>query len=182
METKCLNLDKHVYKDMLKRLVLPKIMEVWPEKNAPIFVQDDNAPAHGGALEEVIKDHHETFAWPMQVRRQPPNSPDLNVLDLGYFRSLQTEHYKNSSTCLDSLIASVEVSYQKLDPVVLDNSFRTLCSVMESTMKCGGGNNFKIPHQNKARLRSLDMLPETIECSREVVEACDVALGQIVLL
>jgi hypothetical protein len=123
-------MTKEVYMDMLETLVIPAIKEVWPMKMQTIHLQDDNAPAHRGVLEAAIARQCAGDSWPMAVRRQPPNSPDFNVLDLGYFRAIQSLHYQNTSSCIDSLVTSVLGSFQELDPVVLDNTFYTLMSVL----------------------------------------------------
>lgn len=38
---------------------------------------------------------------------QPPNSPDLNVLDLGFFRAIQSLKYKEASKTIDELVSGV---------------------------------------------------------------------------
>ena len=45
---------------------------------------------------------------------QPPNSPDLNVLDLGYFTAIQGLQYKEAPSNIDELIDVVQSSFNKL--------------------------------------------------------------------
>src|SRR5258708_32507636 len=50
----------------------------------------------------------------IRVVFQPPNSPDMNVLDLGYFRSIQTLQHQHPSNSTEELIATVKRSFEEL--------------------------------------------------------------------
>ena len=104
------------------------------------------------------------LGWNVTFRFQPANSPDLNVLDLGFFRSIQTLQYECESNSIDELIAAVEAAYVSVPNQTLDNVFVTLQSVMLEVMVYRGGNRFKIPHLKKASLScqpiSLPVLPQ----------------------
>jgi hypothetical protein len=50
---------------------------------------------------------------------QPPNSPDLNVLDLGYVAAIQALQQKQQQRTVDDLIAVVDYSFLNLKPVTL---------------------------------------------------------------
>lgn len=72
---------------MLFENILPTIRKKWPKgsRRHPIFIQQDNAKPHlkdddPQLLEEGFRD-----GWKIQMKSQPPNSPDFNVLDLGFF-------------------------------------------------------------------------------------------------
>ncbi|KAL1536380.1 hypothetical protein AAHA92_29044 [Salvia divinorum] len=39
-------------------------------------------------------------------------------------------------------------------------------------MQVKGGNNYKIPHMNKARLRNLGILPQHLEVHKDLVKEC----------
>ncbi|XP_057811556.1 uncharacterized protein LOC131025786 [Salvia miltiorrhiza] len=71
----------------------------------------------------------------IRIVHQPPNSPDANVNDLGWFRaihSIQTE-----STCYncDDLVKAVEESYAQLSPHTLNKVFLSLQSCMVEIVK-----------------------------------------------
>ena len=76
----------------------------------------------------------------------PPNSPDLNVLDLGFFNSIQTLQHEKAATNIDELVAAVEEAYWEQDPETVNNIFLTQQKVMECVMKSEGKNNYKLPH------------------------------------
>ena len=64
----------------------PTIRAKWPQGlSKHIYIQQDNAKPHIAHnniefLEEAIKD-----GFYIQPVQQPPNSPDMNALDLGFF-------------------------------------------------------------------------------------------------
>ena len=78
--------------------LIPAIRARWPpaERGMPIYVQQDNAKTH------IPLDDPEFFAvaqaegWDIRLTCQPPNSPDLNILDLGFFAALQALFQKLS--------------------------------------------------------------------------------------
>ena len=40
---------------------------------------------------------------------QPPNSPDFNILDLGFFNSIQSLQQQKRMTDIDELITAVDI-------------------------------------------------------------------------
>ena len=108
--------------------------------------------------------------WNIHVMCQPPNSPDLNVLDLGYFASIQALQYEEDCYNAEDLIQSVQASFQKLEDTKLDETFLTLQKVMECIMRHRGGNDYKLPHMGKQRLRRAGLLPTSWTCDRHIYE------------
>jgi len=100
----------------------------------------------------------------------PANSPDLNVLDLGFFASLQSLTYERISRHLDELIQNVQNEFNNYDPDTLNRVFLTLQGCLIEVMKDGGGNRYKIPHIHKGRLEALGMLPKSLSCDRQLYE------------
>ncbi|OWZ19565.1 hypothetical protein PHMEG_0006164 [Phytophthora megakarya] len=89
----------------------------------------------------------------------PPNSPDLNCLDLGYFAAIQSLQYRTYVKTTMELIGVVQASFEELDNDTLDNICITLQQVMECLLKCEGGNEYKLPHMGKAKLRREGRFP-----------------------
>ena len=73
------------HKKVLEEALLPKLQEKWG-KRVKITVQTDNAGAQTG---DEAYNAHDKFSN-ITMLRQPPNSPDFNVLDEGIFHRLQT--------------------------------------------------------------------------------------------
>jgi len=103
---------------------------------------------------------------------QPPNSPDMNCLDLGFFASLQSMTDRRVSRNIDELIQNVQLEFDEHRPEILYRVFLTLQGCMTEVMKARGGNKYKIPHMSKEKLEALGMLPKALSCDRELYESC----------
>lgn len=99
--------------------VHPAIQEKFPRRTHQVLVQQDNAAVH---LEE---DDAQLAEFVKQVRRnfklvaQPPNSPDFNVLDLSFFRAIQSRQYESSQHNMEELIEYTLAAFNAHDPTKL---------------------------------------------------------------
>lgn len=84
------------------------------------------------------------------MTNQPANSPDLNILDLGFFDSIQSLQAETCARNEDELIAAVTEAYKNLNSNSLQYNFITLQSVMREILSHEGGNNYQIPHLDKS--------------------------------
>ena len=68
------------------------------------------------------------------LTQQPPNSPDCNILDLSFFRSIQSLMYKKMTKNMTKLITTVEDASGELHPKTLCNNpeFPTPCTKPKS--------------------------------------------------
>jgi hypothetical protein len=60
-----------------------------------IFIQQDNARPHLSLHDKLFCDDVKQDGFDIRLVCQPANSPDLNILDLGFFNSLQSTQLKN---------------------------------------------------------------------------------------
>ena len=72
---------------------------------------------------------------------------------------------KQVQSSIDDLIKCTVQAFTKIERHKLDDVFLTLQKCMEACMGCGGGNNYKLPHLHKQKLRRMEKLPETILCN-----------------
>lgn len=107
-----------------------------------------------------------------------PNSPDLNVLDLGLFRAIQSVQYRASCYNVDQLIDAVNEAFDNMPTDTLNRVFLTLQSVMELIMKYDGCNRYKLPHMNKDKLSLSGPLPVSISCTSDLHHAALRFLGR----
>ncbi|VFQ88516.1 unnamed protein product [Cuscuta campestris] len=68
--------------------------------------------------------------WDIQLQFQPPNSPDLNVIDLGFFRAIDAIHDKTAPRTMGDLIGNVARAFDQLTPQKLNHVFLTYQLVM----------------------------------------------------
>ncbi|ETW05997.1 hypothetical protein H310_03616 [Aphanomyces invadans] len=161
--TTLVNVDGPTYRDYLVNKVVPAIKAKFPSMSKRVVLQHDNATPHG-SIDEATLALMSTDGWQFVVRRQPPNSPDLNVLDLGFFASIQSLQYKTISRSVDEVIASTLMAFETLSDEKLAKVFLTLQAVMRLVLEHRGNNNFKLPHLKKDAMGRAGTLTENLSC------------------
>ncbi|CAM9391342.1 unnamed protein product, partial [Heterosigma akashiwo] len=157
-------IDYEGYKRMVIDRVLPAIRAGCPRSLSHtangqpkvLYLQDDGAGAHGKLAEDPeFLAACTAGGFHIQLRRQPSQSPDLNVLDLGFFNHLQSLTWRrNIFKSPEGLIKAVYRAWLDSPNEALNNVFLTLQSIMTATIEVGGDNNYKFPHMYKARRRN----------------------------
>ncbi|XP_021765211.1 uncharacterized protein LOC110729705 [Chenopodium quinoa] len=153
-------------------------LETKPQ-NVPknVKIQWDNARPHQIPKdEEFIADCHAN-GFNIEMVYRPALSPDLNVLDLGLFKVIQSLQYQAFPTTLDDLIKEVINAYNVFEAKANKYIWLTLQSVMIKECKKGtegvlekqGGNNFSPPHMKKKKLYRLGVLPKHLHVPRELI-------------
>ena len=131
-------------------------------KWSDLFFQLDNAPPHckksrrrflpmirkaGGR--NILSGSY--YGPKIRLVFQPPDSPDLNVLDLGFFTNFWIKIHKILKE--NDLIPSVDdiwdaalIAWDSVTPVKIEILFQTLRARMEQVVKFDGRNDMPIPH------------------------------------
>lgn len=177
LETKVVeSIGQDEIEKMMVEYVIPAMSQRLPTymQQECIFVQQDNARTH--LKDNSIFDAPQFRPWRFKFRNQPARSPDLNILDLGFFTSIQAVQYQASPKNVDELIAAVEDAYATTLPVTLNKVFLTLQQVMECIMMNNGENHFKIPHMKKDGHWHNNTLPCSVDCNSEAIIRCREAL------
>ena len=159
--------------EMLTTKVIPAIREKLPSlmKGEKISIQQDNARPHCQVNDTRVNEEGQKEGWDITLTCQPPNSPDLNVLDLGFFNSIQSIQYQESPANVDELIKSVVNAFWSEPVETTENVFLTLQKVMELVMIEKGDNKYKMPHMKKSQIRRTEEnMPLTISCSDEAFQ------------
>ncbi|KAM3205888.1 hypothetical protein P3L10_029298 [Capsicum annuum] len=180
METKPIqSVTKDITRVCLIEKVLPAIRAKWTasDSNNTIFSQQDNARTHIGNNDLEFIEVARQDGFDIRLCFQPSNSPDLNVLDLGFFRAIQSLQYQRAPKIVDELVEAVERSSDEMKAKQLNHVFLTLQSCMIEVMKDSGGNNYKVPHLNKNGLEREENLPLQLHCDIDIVNK-DLALLQ----
>ena len=81
-------------------------MEKWPVggKKNTIFIQQDNARPHASMHNAAVEEEGRKHRWKFAIRNQPANSPDVNVLDLGFLNSIQAIQHKKAPRTIHELL------------------------------------------------------------------------------
>mmetsp|Transcript_20119 Transcript_20119/g.43378 ORF Transcript_20119/g.43378 Transcript_20119/m.43378 type:complete len:361 (+) Transcript_20119:486-1568(+) len=116
---------------------------------------------------ECRKKERDTQGQSGNGRSGQGQSPDLNVLDLGFLNALQSfnDGAPNNNR---ELITCVEKALQDYPTHKLNRVFLTLKAVMNEIVDSHGANEYKLPHMNKERLEREGTLPLTLECSEDI--------------
>jgi hypothetical protein len=168
MEWKNKNMNRELYRTMLMDELIPALLLKWPRNlNRKIRIQQDGARAH-------IRDDDEEFAMALEevglnaeIYTQPTNSPDLNILDLGFFRAIQSANDKVSSGEED-LIKHVQLAFEQFPREKVNHTWLTFQSCLNEIIKDHGGNNYRIPHMNKQRLERIGELPTVLDVTDDL--------------
>ena len=177
--TKCLEVTKTEYADAIKNKLIPAIYQRWPLGEKNVEIQQDNATPHGINIEAICQSACKD-GWTFKLKNQPPNSPDFNVLDLGFFNSIQSLQQKKCMNNVDELVKAVKDAFWELSPETLESTWITWQTVIEASMLVSGSNKYKIPHLKKDSLRKADKLVREIVFSEESIDIAMDALDAIV--
>ena len=114
LELKSLKVTRDVMRLYMCEKLIPAIHDLWPDEDEEwtIFIQQDNATPHLKPSDEVFRRAVEQTGLDIKLIQQPPNSPDLNILDLCFFRSLQSHTDCRAPQSIRELIESMEEEYQ----------------------------------------------------------------------
>jgi hypothetical protein len=174
MVTRTVNVTAIAYKLLFFDKLLPAIREKWPCGNIQevkhIRLQHDNAPVHFKKTDNEWIQAAQQYAdrFNFTLKEQPANSPDTNILDLGFFESLQTlQQQQRPADNIDELVQNVLTSWQQFDPIVLNRTFITHQSVCDVIIQSYGDNDYNTPHLAKEAQERQGTLPITLPVSQQ---------------
>lgn len=85
------SVGRDIIRSFLIEKVLPEIRAKWPDGNSRIiYIQQDNAKTHVDPNDLEFQQAASQDGFDIRLMYQPPNSPDLNILDLGFFNAIQS--------------------------------------------------------------------------------------------
>ena len=117
-KNQCITWD--VYSEYLIQKFLPAVKEKWPTHNGRIQLQQDGAKSHILEDDVEFKEAVDEISLNLTVYTQLPNSPDTNILNLGFFIAIQSFN-DDCPANEEELIKSVEKAYgeypyRKIEP------------------------------------------------------------------
>jgi hypothetical protein len=107
---------------------------------------------------------------------QPAQSPDTNILDLGFFASLQTASWKiKRAGTLDQLIVNCQQAWNSYDPAVLSRIWTSHQAVMDEILKVKGDNNYDLPHLGKGAMgqQHVGSIPDQLIVSSDALASAE---------
>ena len=115
--------NRERYLDMIVNKVIPAIKAKWPvgSRHMHIKVQQDNARPHVSVDHPEVVQAGKSDGFNISLMFQPPNSPDFNVLDLGFFNAIQALQQMECARTVDELILAVEKALAMLSVETLND-------------------------------------------------------------
>ena len=146
------SVNKDTVREMIISNLIPAIKKKMPlaRKNNTLYIQQDNAKPHVCTNDTSLDKECKKDGWNIVTRYQPPNSPDFNVLDLGFFNSIQSL----APTSIDELINCVFKAFDVVEHDKLNKIFLSYQCALESSMSVGGSNKYKLRHIQKNKNKS----------------------------
>ena len=156
---------KEVYRDLLITKLIPAILENWPTRDRiprKIFIQQDGAKNHIHEDDKLFNDALEENRVNMELYTQAANSPDVNLLDLGFFRAIQSFNDavpRNE----EELIKAVSDAYDKYPWEKINRIWLTLQCCFNKIVTHHSGNDYHIDHITKEKLEWNGNLPDVMD-------------------
>ncbi|GAA0146745.1 hypothetical protein LIER_36373 [Lithospermum erythrorhizon] len=131
------SVTREIICECLIKEVIPTITNVWPRDNPDevIYIQQDNAWTHVDPNDTSFLMATSSSGLNIQLICQPPNSPDLNILDLGFFSAIQSLQYKESPKTIEELVQAVVKSFNDYPSQKVNHVWLTLQLCMYETLK-----------------------------------------------
>ena len=159
-KNQCITRD--VYREYLIQKFLPAVKEKWPTRNGRMQLQQDGAKSHILEDDVEFKEAVDEIGLNLTMFTQSPNSPDTNILDLGFFRAIQSFN-DDCPANEEELIKLVEKAYGEYPYRKLNRVWLTLQSCLNMIIENDGGNDYKIPHMGKESMERRGLLPRVLD-------------------
>ena len=137
----------------------------WVDEKDPIYLIIDNAGGHGTneAKATYVKTLKEKFN--IDIRWQVPNSPELNMLDLGVWVAVQSEVesiHRSKVMKNDVLAKSIDEGFEKVNVTALDRIHSRWIKVLDLIIK-GKGDNDLVEKYRGSKVVDLTAFDDEVE-------------------
>ena len=115
MKLKPTMVTREVYKNYLISKVLPEIqkkMNTWRDRT--IYIHQNNSRPHVNENDLDVKNALQADRLKIKLRKQPPNSPEVNVLDLEFCNAIQSLQNEACATSTTELVIVVHEVFNVL--------------------------------------------------------------------
>ena len=162
-ELKLVSVDGNAWRDLMVEKVFPAVRDAYKHLKTHVVIQVDGAKPHTKAsIQASIEAECCKQGYHIILERQPAQSPDFNVLDLGFFHSLQVraDEIKQGKDFQD-IVDAVTTAFYDQDPATLERVWQALFHVFDATLYNDGGNDFAMPHAGTGAAQIRGDLPWT---------------------
>lgn len=156
-ETKPRSIDSIFYHELCTKpgglIATVKEKMAW-RKHTGIVIQHDGAGPHNGkGNTAALTAAGLANGWHIKFRTQPAQSPDLNIMDLGFFHSLKARasHLKMDANNLPELIAKVKEAFAQYPWQTLQNIWAHQIECWRIILQVDGDNQYPQLHGGARR-------------------------------
>ena len=156
---------KEVYRELLISKLILAILEKWPRRDRmsrTIYIQQDSAKTHICEDDEEFNNALMEQDIDAKLYMQTLNSPDSNLLDLGFFRAIQSFNDASPKN-KEELIQSVAEAYDNYPQHKLNRTWLALQSCFNQIILHHGDNDYSIDYISKAKLEWQGQLPGILD-------------------
>ena len=146
-------------------------MKKWPWRDKlsrKIFIQQDRAKNHISENDKEFNDTLTEKGINAILYMQAGNSPDINLLDLGFFRAIQSFNDAAPEN-KEELIQSAGAAYDNDPRDKINQTWLTLQCCFNQIIMHNGDNDCNIDHITKEKLEQIGKFPDVMD----VVEDAD---------
>ncbi len=146
---KDVHMDAPLYRQFMKKIMTEIKTKMHWLRGSPVIIQHDGASAHTATSNNAYFARlGKQDGWKISICTQPAQSPDLNINDLAFFRSLKcrVEYLKNGHQTLDSLYQAVQTAWSQYDPETLERIWGVQYECYRQILRLEGDNDYKTPH------------------------------------
>jgi hypothetical protein len=134
----------------------------------PYFIQQDCARPHtaDGTIRDLEAGCRDDDFVPINVT-QPPNLPDLNINNLGFFASLKVDVKRICTHCTSraEMMVNVMKAFEEYPRDKIDGLWACWFNNLRNIVASDGGNDYKQAHKGRKRRK------------RETGSACDLTVN-----
>jgi len=118
----------------------------------PIFFQQNNAKLHIDIHDPAFVKATQYDNFNIHMTNQPPNSLDMNVVDLDFFHAIQSMQHQEAVVTINEVIEIVQHAFKIMSHELTNKVFLSLQACMIECLRVDGNNGYELPHINKNHL------------------------------
>ncbi|CAM9725014.1 unnamed protein product, partial [Choristocarpus tenellus] len=130
-------LDHVWYSKSYTEELLPAIKTKMPWlQGKQVVIQQDGATPHmGKGNSEILSGAGKTEGWSIRLVTQPSNSPDLNIVDMCFFRSLKCRVMREWFGSVEEMVKVIKKQYEEYDETILERAWQLLFVVYNQVLR-----------------------------------------------
>ena len=138
-------------------------------------IQQDGARPHTSEGEiEDLEAGCDGDGWSCIFITQPPNSPDTNLNDLGFFHSVKTMARQMKTHCesIEEMMDNVLKAFEEYPKEKITDIWACYFNNLRGIMSVDGGNDYKQAHNNSRNLIKTTGTPIDLRVDLEDYDRC----------